>query len=1004
MLRDTLLSLHCSKLTYLLSLCLFVFDCVDSYGQKAPDQQAVPGYNHWTQYAVEEGLISSEVHCLLQDRDGYLWIGTDQGLCSFDSEEWTYYTPADGLQDGLLVELKEDAIGNIWFKGLNHTIGYVDKRSNEVKTPTFNQTLMLHLNHRHALKWNIDHEGNGYVYVHEFHNNRIKRPYALTMHQIGQFEVLDTLRIGPSKYQFLHKKTQPEEVWIYDRTTTRLSIESCAGDYNEFYGIQTGLNLPGMASNGSLRDLPNLTTLPGNKLLVGINNYIMIVDQASGNVLSADTLEHDVAACRVGADGKVWIGLKHRGGLLVYPSSDLSKQPKSFLKGLTISSFCDDSSGALWIGTTERGIFYFSNSAFYKIPFPVDGEKLTALSTVGQQIHAIFGRKNGYRLNTKNGYPSFEYLHSGKQLSNIWCIGDTCFTSEVHVDNRIRLMRWTMEPTVDTTWCSGTAFTHSLPISDDEIFAYSNIQWGFINYNNGELNAISLDNGTFLRVNSAIKWDQDTVLIASNRGLKKVTIDGQQEFMADEIGMGHIYDIAIDPWNNFWIATKGHGVYYANRKGQVLCQYTTDHGLPRNASYDLELTTDSQLFGATPAGLFQIDVSRKKRGRHEIQTWGVAQGLHSLDLKQLASNEDYLFLNVANGPVMAPLKSLRKGSKYPALRIKKVTINGEHRTLDQIAHLGAHENDVSIQFGGFHFGSKKPIYWYSLDHGFSWKSTHDQELNLLDINPGSYHVMIATRPVFRQGKDLQLAFEIAQPFTKSPLFIVLIFLVGGAFAFFILWTFLSRERLERRILMSRQQALSSQMNPHFIFNALNSIYYFVGKGKKGEVQSYISEFAFLMRQVLNASRKGQITLDKELEALRAYLELEELRFRMPHEIRVVVADDLKPRLSSIKIPSMILQPYLENAVEHGLFPKDEPGYLLFELSATTHELSIIIEDNGVGREHSKKLPNTDYEPSHGMAITEERIALVNKKSSRKISYKVEDLLPSGTRVSICIPI
>lgn len=194
------------------------------------------------------------------------------------------------------------------------------------------------------------------------------------------------------------------------------------------------------------------------------------------------------------------------------------------------------------------------------------------------------------------------------------------------------------------------------------------------------------------------------------------------------------------------------------------------------------------------------------------------------------------------------------------------------------------------------------------------------------------------------------------------------------------------------------------MNPHFIFNALNSIYYFVGKGKKGEVQSYIGEFAFLMRQVLNASREGEITLDKELDALKAYLELEELRFRVAHEIKVVVEDDIVSRLAAIKIPAMILQPFLENAIEHGLFPKEEPGYLLFQLSASPSELHVIIEDNGVGRQYSEKMTKPDDEPSHGMAITEERIALVNKKSSRKIRYSIADVSPSGTRISLIIPI
>lgn len=965
---------------------------------------AIPGYNHWTKYAVEEGLISSEVHCLLQDRDGYLWIGTDQGLCSFDSEEWTYYTPANGLQDGMLVELKEDADGNIWFKGLNHTIGYIEKKSGRAKTPGFNATLKLQVNHRHALKWELDPKGNGYIYVYEFANDRIQRPYSLTLHQIKDFQVADTVDIRPSRYQFLHKKDHSQHTWIYDRFSTRLSVEATAGDSSEFEGLQTGLKLPGKSSSVTLRDEPEFFALSSSHLLIAINNLLIVADKNTGRVVSADTLKHDVANCRVDNLGRIWIGLKHKGGLLIYPSQDLSQKPVRYLNGLTVSSFCEDRSGALWIGTTEIGVLFFSNSVFQELPSPSGQQKLTGIKDHNKEIYAIYGGKKGYRVNHENESWSFEHLMDGKRLSDIWCDDDTCYSCQIHHDGQKQLVRWTMNPVSSVVWSSQGAFNHFSPVNRDELFAYSNIQWAFIKKNEGSFNGISLNQGIYLRVNNAIHWDTDTVLIASNSGLKKVTTKGQTDFMTEVIGKGHIYDVAVDPWDHLWIATKGYGVYCASKSGRIITQYTIENGLPRNAIYDLELTTDSQLYGATQAGLFQIDVSTKQHEKHKIQTWNKAQGLHSLDLKQLASTDEHLFLNVANTTVWAQLESLRQEVKYPSLRIKEIRVNDKPRTPSEIKRLRADENNVSIRFGGFHFGSKKPRYWYSLNQGKSWISTQDQELNLLDINPGEYEVMIATQPNYRPGKDVQVSFQIAQPFTKSPLFILLVFLVGGALVFFILWTFLSRERLERKIVQSRQQALSSQMNPHFIFNALNSIYYFVGKGKKGEVQSYIGEFAFLMRQVLNASREGEITLDKELDALKAYLELEELRFRVAHEIKVVVEDDIVSRLAAIKIPAMILQPFLENAIEHGLFPKEEPGYLLFQLSASPSELHVIIEDNGVGRQYSKKMTKPDDEPSHGMAITEERIALVNKKSSRKIRYSIADVSPSGTRINLIIPI
>jgi hypothetical protein len=213
--------------------------------------------------------------------------------------------------------------------------------------------------------------------------------------------------------------------------------------------------------------------------------------------------------------------------------------------------------------------------------------------------------------------------------------------------------------------------------------------------------------------------------------------------------------------------------------------------------------------------------------------------------------------------------------------------------------------------------------------------------------------------------------------------------------------------LERQAAELEMQALRAQMNPHFIFNCLSSINRFILKNESKTASNYLTRFSRLIRMVLINSTKQMITLEDDLQMLRLYLEMEQMRFKDAFEFSItyqnVIDDD------NIFIPPLLIQPFCENAIWHGLMHRDGPGKLEINLRLENNILHCIITDNGVGRDKAEEIKSKSAEKdkSMGLKITTDRLALLNKEKGVNTSYQIQDLydengLSSGTRVELMI--
>lgn len=211
------------------------------------------------------------------------------------------------------------------------------------------------------------------------------------------------------------------------------------------------------------------------------------------------------------------------------------------------------------------------------------------------------------------------------------------------------------------------------------------------------------------------------------------------------------------------------------------------------------------------------------------------------------------------------------------------------------------------------------------------------------------------------------------------------------------------QRLRTEVAEYNLRLLRSQMNPHFIFNSINSINNFVLQNKGTQASDYLLRFANLMRQILDNSSQTSISLKKEIDFLDNYLQLEQLRFNIPFEYRITVCDSLDT--TDVKIPPLLLQPYIENAIWHGLSHKSDGGKIEIEISEVNDVLICSIQDDGVGRTQNKLLQqNKKKHESKAMHITEERITKGLNGSVKIIDLYNDDSAACGTRVEIKIPL
>jgi hypothetical protein len=353
------------------------------------------------------------------------------------------------------------------------------------------------------------------------------------------------------------------------------------------------------------------------------------------------------------------------------------------------------------------------------------------------------------------------------------------------------------------------------------------------------------------------------------------------------------------------------------------------------------------------------------------------------------------------------------------LYISSVKINDQDTTVLSSYSLSHTQNTFNIKFTAVTFKQSKNLnYLYRL-HGqdTTWRSTTNRDVQFTNLPPGNYKFQLlvqSSADVF-PTRPVEIDFNISPPFYQS-----IWFKLVAAFMFWLIlfavisWRIDSiKKKAEARNALNKKfselnlNALRSQMNPHFTFNVLNSIQYYIAKKDSESAQLYITKFSRLIRMILDQSRDEFISLAEEMRMLTLYIELEELRFE--NKFSYTIRADQKLNTSNILIPGMLIQPFVENSIRHGIKFKKGDARVEIKFEAMDSLLVCTIIDNGIGRKEAAKHKDSDVEyKSIGTAIVDERIQALSILFDGKLKNHVTDLTDdngnaAGTCVTIEIP-
>lgn len=540
------------------------------------------------------------------------------------------------------------------------------------------------------------------------------------------------------------------------------------------------------------------------------------------------------------------------------------------------------------------------------------------------------------------------------------------------------------------------------------------------------------------RIRSIVESDDSSIWIGTeNGGLNRLDDPSgvwyREQLPLDRNGGFLPEGVAISCLQNgengkLWIGTSGYGVIHYDYRAKSSTQFTTRDGLPSNTVYGLLVDKLGVVWITTNKGLCRLNSQNR-----DCRIYDKSDGLLIEEFNNGAFHQGAdgrMYFGGRRGFIVFHPDGIRQNEFIAKIVITDIKL--ENRSLSyridssclsasasdaREVTIGYGSTPLTIDFAYLHYDNPtRNQYAYMLE-GESKQWIHIGEthsISFSNLSPGDYLLRIKAKNADGVWNEagFSMTLRVIPPLYLKPWFqwtfgIVLIVSVI-VLSYWRAEHVRRKEQNKRRLVESELQALRLQMNPHFIFNSLNSIQHFVMHSDMENANSYLTKFARLMRMILENSKQPTILLSDEIEFLHLYLEIESFRFEGHFQYSI----NVDPALArDVQIPSMLLQPYIENAIRHGLHHKTGMGSLMIDLRAKDDMVIAVIEDNGIGRMKAMEIKRRQgaLYKSFGMDITHDRLEILNTVRKKGMSLNIVDLHdekgePSGTSVEIYIPL
>jgi ligand-binding sensor domain-containing protein len=942
-------------------------------------------YPAFFNYTIENGAPSNEIYCSIQDSKGYIWIGCDAGIFRYNGVRYEQFQSQD-LSARSATGLIETLDGKIYGYNFNNQLFYIE-----------NEKLIVH----HT--WNTLINSMAYDKKGSLWISTQKGPFILDV-KSGKWKQVSTSHhtLGPFGETFTSGIRSDQEGTIYYNNYNK--IITYKGD--EFSGFQIPeefYDKPMIISNSSGK--PWLFDRHGASVYredldkwTPYSNEELIKLLKGRKITKVNEIE----------PGILWI-CTYSGVIRLNTSNG---QAELIYEKLSFSDILNDNEGSLWLTTLSNGILRIPN-----IKIRVWDQENSGL--INDNYKQVLSTTEGVFLSGSSS--EIIHLTNQKELRVI----TNSARSDVNglfFDGKNKVLYYHISGKLYALKNDEILYSVSMPRPVKSIIQSDNGY--FVLTSQGMFFSSDLRTDLELKNKVLNDWcrqgvkipNNENFLIAGNKGIHEIQKKKNRwVFKRTFLPGKQIISLCADHINN--------NVYFLSYDGAIYQKSGT--GKPYQITRLNEECKGSKIFFyrdqiyiASNKGIISFNPENKSS-----ITINKYYGLNSNNISDLSFKGDRCWAATGKGIHMIPISEFKKRKPVGSLQFRSIIVNGKKKDYSSPMVL-QHNDELSIILDGLIYSSEDKFqFYYRFKNGSNkWirapGSTRRISILQLPYGEVDFEIVLLDHEGNKCGVPLTYSFKVIPPFWYRWWFYLALGLFAALITFLIFkyreikirkqqQAELARVNLENELRLSQQNALKSQMNPHFLFNVLNSIKGYIYENDKSNAVRYLSDFSNLVRMILEQSSLSNVTLEKELETLKIYIELESMLLDGEFKLELDIEDQLD--ISSIQIPALLLQPYVENAFKHGLRHRKGEKWIKMKIrmNEDLQMIEVKITDNGIGRKASMKLNNETHKDHQSFATSanEKRIELLNFEKEGVVGVIYNDNFdtggsPNGTTVTI----
>lgn len=915
----------------------------------------------YIQYTIKDGLPSMECYDVIQDKQGYIWIGTDRGLVKYNGTKFEVLTTEEGLPSNVIYKFYQDDEGMIWCSAKNSQIFYIDQ--GEINLYKYNQVI-------------ADSIGKLREDIQVWYNSDRKELMGTVRNQTF---LIDSNGV----YHSYLPKGISRHVKSYESNSSFLRTESVLVVYRREGRVMTeimGVHQPTKASgvkehlvdDGTDWVIPSpmitaaLYGIPyGEKgAYVCANHQLLQLDGT--NTKAWDFEEQPIYVASDPDVQSIWVGVVNQGAYRIARDGEIKEH---VLDGYSISSLFFDDKGNCWATSLEGGLFLIPSNTFFKTPLDIQG-KIVGIDTYENSLYMLsfngvlakltngkFLEKERLKSASRREYVSFKVSKEGQYETTYWEeVGSweqdplSLLRDRHQFGNSVIGILRGYVGVIDSLgnrrqMISTQGYIENLLHVGGEFYVATNDGINRVDLENSSIEELNISGVQGMPILKAQEYKKGLIFIIQGKGVFRID-DMRNPEAKCLLSNSELVDMCLDR-GKIW-TTDGSNIYRINLKGD---------------------RADAEFFSTPIDGIRYIQLTRNDL--YLITT----ESVFSTRRKGLSFNRKNIYLEI---------KSLRSNKK-------------ELEWKNEL-YLEVDENQLEIGFDMFCFmSSQKTGLRYKLEENDNWLYAYDNRMQLSSLRHGEHHLIVQFLEVDGNWTSLDtVRIIVATPFWKTIWFYVVISTIFVLTVSLIARSIVRRKALKAKAAELELSVITQQINPHFIFNSLNSIRSYIFSNKLDEADDYLVSFSKLTRKILSISRESFATLEDEIDVLKDYLDLEKMRSGDQFDYSIEL-EGTRDELATI--PSLLTQPFVENSVIHGVLKlKEKRGRIDVRFFTADDGLKIEIDDNGVGRNLIK--PSKKHK-SFGIELVRDRLKIYDKNSFVNIKDKKD---PEGNAAGTLITI